>query len=216
MEEGRVFARLDPPLDAGEEAGGGGSRSNGRRPSPRTSKHFLETLEIAAEKRNRINAEIAAETVRLISEGGEQVGIVGRAEALGIAEEAGLDLVEISPNTEPPVCRLMDFGKFLFQQNKRRAAARKKQVQVQVKEIKFRPGTEEADYQTKLRNLRRFLAHGDKTKVTLWFRGREMRHQELGAKLLKRVEADLEELAKVEQYPRMEGRRLSMVLTPRK
>jgi len=154
--------------------------------------------------------------MRLISESGEQIGIVGRAEALGIAEEAGLDLVEISPNTEPPVCRLMDFGKFLFQQNKRRAAARKKQAQVQVKEIKFRPGTEEADYQTKLRNLKRFLAHGDKTKVTLWFRGREMRHQDLGAKLLKRVEADLEELAKVEQHPRMEGRRLSMVLTPRK
>ena len=154
--------------------------------------------------------------MRLISESGEQIGIIGRAEALGIAEEAGLDLVEISPNTEPPVCRLMDFGKFLFQQNKRRAAARKKQAQVQVKEIKFRPGTEEADYQTKLRNLKRFLAHGDKTKVTLWFRGREMRHQDLGAKLLKRVEADLQELAKVEQHPRMEGRRLSMVLTPRK
>ena len=154
--------------------------------------------------------------MRLIAENGEQVGIVDRTGALGMAEVAGLDLVEISPNTEPPVCRLMDFGKFLFQENKRRAAARKKQVHVQVKEIKFRPGTEEADYQTKLRNLRRFLSHGDKTKVTLWFRGREMRHQELGAKLLKRVEADLHELAKVEQYPRMEGRRLSMVLTPRK
>ena len=172
--------------------------------------------EIAAEKRNRVNAEIVAETVRLISDGGEQIGVVDRTEALGIADEIGLDLVEISPNTEPPVCRLMDYGKFLFQQNKRRAAARKKQTNVQVKEIKFRPGTEEADYQTKLRNLKRFLAHGDKTKVTLWFRGREMRHQELGAKLLKRVESDLQELAKVEQYPRMEGRRLSMVLTPRK
>ena len=176
----------------------------------------MEAREIAAEKRNRINAEIVAETVRLIAEGGEQVGIVGRAEALAMADEAGLDLVEISPNTEPPVCRLMDFGKYLFQQNKRRTAARKKQAHVQVKEIKFRPGTEEADYQTKLRNLKRFLSHGDKTKVTLWFRGREMRHQELGARILKRVEADLQELAKVEQYPRMEGRRLSMVLTPRK
>ena len=154
--------------------------------------------------------------MRLISGDGEQIGIVDRAEALAAAEEAGLDLVEISPNAEPPVCRLMDFGKYLFQQNKRRAAARKKQAQVQVKEIKFRPGTEEADYQTKLRNLKRFLAHGDKTKVTLWFRGREMRHQALGAKLLQRVEADLQELAKVEQYPRMEGRRLSMVFTPRK
>ena len=183
---------------------------------PRTYEPFLETLEIAAEKRNRVNGEIVAETVRLISDSGEQVGIVDRADALSAADEAGLDLVEISPNAEPPVCRLMDFGKFLFQQNKRRAAARKKQAHVQVKEIKFRPGTEEADYQTKLRNLKRFLSHGDKTKVTLWFRGREMRHQELGARLLKRVEADLQELAKVEQYPRMEGRRLSMVLTPRK
>ena len=154
--------------------------------------------------------------MRLISEEGEQIGIVGCTEALGIADEAGLDLVEISPHTEPPVCRLMDYGKFLFQQNKRRTAARKKQAHVQVKEIKFRPGTEEADYQTKLRNLKRFLSHGDKTKVTLWFRGREMRHQELGAKLLKRIEDDLQELAKVEQHPRMEGRRLSMVLTPRK
>ena len=154
--------------------------------------------------------------MRLISDGGEQLGIIDRADALSAAEEAGLDLVEISPNAEPPVCRLMDFGKFLFQQNKRRTAARKKQANVQVKEIKFRPGTEEADYQTKLRNLKRFLSHGDKTKVTLWFRGREMRHQDLGAKLLKRVEADLQDLAKIEQYPRMEGRRLSMVLTPRK
>lgn len=154
--------------------------------------------------------------MRLISESGEQVGIVSKSEAVSAAEEAGLDLVEISPNTEPPVCRLMDYGKYLFQQNKRRAAARKKQANVQVKEIKFRPGTEEADYQTKLRNLKRFLTHGDKTKVTLWFRGREMRHQEIGAQILQRVEADLQELAKVEQYPKMEGRRLSMVLTPRK
>ena len=154
--------------------------------------------------------------MRLIADDGEQVGIVDRAEALSTADTAGLDLVEISPNAEPPVCRLMDFGKFLFQQNKRRVAARKKQANVQIKEVKFRPGTEEADYQTKLRNLKRFLVHGDKTKVTLWFRGREMRHQDLGARLLQRVEVDLQELAKVEQYPRMEGRRLSMVLAPRK
>ena len=145
-----------------------------------------ETPEIAAEKRNRVNAEIVAESVRLISESGEQVGIVDRTEALGMAEEAGLDLVEISPNTEPPVCRLMDFGKFLFPAEQATRRREKKQAHVQVKEIKFRPGTEEADYQTKLRNLRRFLSHGDKTKVTLWFRGREMRHQELGARLLKR------------------------------
>lgn len=138
------------------------------------------------------------------------------SEALALAEERGFDLVEISPNAEPPVCRLMDYGKFLFQQNKKRAAAKKKQQLIVVKEVKFRPGTEEADYQTKLRNLKRFLTHGDKTKVTLWFRGREMRHQELGMKLLERVEADLEELAKVEQFPKLEGRRMSMVLSPRK
>jgi len=110
----------------------------------------------------------------------------------------------------------MDYGKFLFQQNKKRQAAKKKQQQVQLKEVKFRPGTEEGDYQTKLRNLKRFLNQGNKTKVTLWFRGREMAHQDLGSRLLKRVEADLEELAKVEQFPRLEGRRLSMVLSPRK
>ena len=154
--------------------------------------------------------------MRLIGAEGEQLGILGTPEAMNLAEEVGLDLVELSPNAEPPVCRLMDFGKFQFQQNKKRQAARKKQQQVQVKEIKFRPGTEEGDYQTKLRNLRRFLNHGDKTKVTLWFRGREMRHQELGLKLLKRVESDLLELAKVEQFPRLEGRRMSMVLSPRK
>ena len=133
-----------------------------------------------------------------------------------MADERGFDLVEISPTAEPPVCRLMDYGKFLFQQNKKRQAAKKRQQQIQVKEVKFRPGTEEGDYQTKLRNLKRFLRHGDKTKVTLWFRGREMRHQELGIKLLERVEADLEELAKVEQFPKLEGRRMSMVLSPRK
>ena len=137
-------------------------------------------------------------------------------QAMATAQELGLDLVELSPNAEPPVCRLMDFGKYLFQLNKKRQAARKKQQQVQIKEVKFRPGTEEGDYQTKLRNLKRFLNHGDKTKVTLWFRGREMRHQELGMKLLKRVEGDLDELAKVEQFPKLEGRRMSMVLSPRK
>ena len=138
------------------------------------------------------------------------------SQAMTLAVEAGMDLVELSPNADPPVCRLMDYGKFQFQQNKKRQAARKKQQQVQVKEVKFRPGTEEGDYQTKLRNLKRFLNHGDKTKVTLWFRGREMRHQELGLKLLQRVEADLMDLAKVEQFPRLEGRRMSMVLSPRK
>lgn len=137
-------------------------------------------------------------------------------QAMELATEREFDLVEIAPHADPPVCRLMDFGKHLFQQNKKRQAAKKKQQLVTVKEVKFRPGTEEGDYQTKLRNLRRFLTHGDKTKVTMWFRGREMRHQELGMKLLQRVEADLDELAKVEQMPKLEGRRMSMVLTPRK
>lgn len=133
-----------------------------------------------------------------------------------MAEGAELDLVEIAPFADPPVCRVMDYGKFLFQQNKKRQAAKKKQQQTQLKEIKFRPGTEEGDYQTKLRNLKRFLEQGNKTKVTLWFRGREMAHQDLGSRLLKRVEADLLDLAKVEQMPKMEGRRLSMVLSPKK
>lgn len=142
--------------------------------------------------------------------------MLSREQALALAEEARLDLVEISPLADPPVCRIMDYGKFLFQQNKNRQAAKKRQQQIQLKEIKFRPGTEEGDYQTKLRNLKRFLTQGNKTKVTLWFRGREMAHQDLGARLLKRVEEDLVELAKVEQFPRLEGRRLSMVLAPKK
>ena len=173
-------------------------------------------LDIAADKKNRVNGDIVVEEIRLIGEDGAQLGVMPTTEALTNAQDLGLDLVELSPNAEPPVCRMMDFGKYIFQLNKKRQAARKKQQQVQVKEVKFRPGTEEGDYQTKLRNLKRFLNHGDKTKVTLWFRGREMRHQELGLKLLKRVEGDLEELAKVEQFPKLEGRRMSMVLSPRK
>ena len=176
----------------------------------------MEGWNIAAEKKNRINDEITSREIRLIDAEGGQKGVVSLEDALAASEEVGLDLVEISPQADPPVCRLMDFGKFLFQQNKKRQAANKRQQQVHVKEVKFRPGTEEGDYQTKLRNLKRFLNHGDKTKVTLWFRGREMRHQELGLKLLQRVEADLDELAKVEQFPKLEGRRMSMVLSPRK
>lgn len=154
--------------------------------------------------------------MRLIDAEGEQVGVITLEEAKSLAEEAGLDLVEVSPTAEPPVCRIMDYGKFLFEESKKRHAARKKQKQIHVKEVKFRPGTEEGDYQVKLRNLKRFLNNGDKTKVTLRFRGREMAHQELGMKLLKRVEADLEELAVVEQFPKMEGRQMVMVLAPRK
>jgi len=139
-----------------------------------------------------------------------------RAEALKIAEDAGLDLVEVSPNATPPVCRVMDYGKYLFEKNKSQQAAKKKQKQIQLKEVKFRPGTDEGDYQVKLRNLTRFLEHGDKAKVTLRFRGREMQHQDLGRDLLERVRTDLEELASVEQFPRMEGRQMIMVLAPRK
>ena len=139
-----------------------------------------------------------------------------RAEALKIAEDAGLDLVEVSPNATPPVCRVMDYGKYLFEKNKSQQAAKKKQKQIQLKEVKFRPGTDEGDYQVKLRNLMRFLEHGDKAKVTLRFRGREMQHQDLGRDLLERVRTDLEELASVEQFPRMEGRQMIMVLAPRK
>lgn len=154
--------------------------------------------------------------MRLVSEEGEQHGIVPIEDALRIAEEAGMDLVEVAPGAKPPVCRVMDFGKFKFEQNKKQHDARKKQKQIQVKEIKFRPGTDEGDYQVKLRNLIRFLKEGDKTKVTLRFRGREMAHQDLGMKLLQRVEADLEEYALVEQYPKLEGRQMIMVLAPRK
>jgi len=154
--------------------------------------------------------------VRVIGADGAQAGILSIAEALQIAEEATLDLVEIVPNSEPPVCRVMDYGKFLFEENKKRHAAKKKQKQTQVKEIKFRPGTEEGDYQVKLRNLIRFLTAGDKAKVTLRFRGREMAHQELGLELLKRVQNDLESMATVEQFPKMEGRQMVMVLAPAK
>lgn len=133
-----------------------------------------------------------------------------------IADEAGMDLVELVPNADPPVCRIMDFGKFLFEQNKKKQAAKKKQKQIQIKEVKFRPGTEEGDYQVKMRNIQRFLDHGDKVKVTLRFRGREMAHQELGSRMLERIEGDLTEQATVEQMPKMEGRQMIMVLAPRK
>jgi translation initiation factor IF-3 len=137
-------------------------------------------------------------------------------DALRTAESSSLDLVEVAPNAEPPVCRIMDYGKFVFEQNKKAQSARKKQKQTQIKEIKFRPGTEEGDYQIKLRNLVKFLTAGDKTKVTLRFRGREMAHQELGVALLRRVQKDLEEIGVVEQHPALEGRQMVMVIAPRK
>ena len=175
----------------------------------------LEEYGIAT-KTTRINEDIKVPEVRVIDDEGEQLGILNTAEALELAESKELDLVEVSPDAKPPVCRIMDHGKFLFEENKRKHAAKKKQKQVQVKEVKFRPGTEEGDYQVKLRNLTRFLSNGDRAKVTLRFRGREMAHQDLGMKLLKRVQADLEELGTVEQFPRMEGRQMVMVLSPKK
>ena len=169
-----------------------------------------------AAQRPPINENITAREVRLIGADGEQIGIVSIQEALAAAEEVKLDLVEISPDAAPPVCRIMDYGKHIFEKKKQQAAARKNQKQIQIKEIKFRPGTEEGDYQVKLRNLIRFLSDGDKAKVSLRFRGREMAHQELGMELLKRVEADLIEYGTVEQHPKMEGRQLMMVIAPKK
>jgi len=177
---------------------------------------FWRGPNIAHEKKNRKNEQIEAPEVRLIGSDGEQVGIVPLEEALDTAKEAALDLVEVVPNAEPPVCRIMDYGKFRFEQSKKKNAARKKAKQIQIKEVKFRPGTEEGDYQVKLRNLQKFLEQGDKTKVTLRFRGREMAHREIGTRLLERIRDDLSELATVEQFPKMEGRQMVMVLAPRK
>jgi translation initiation factor IF-3 len=152
--------------------------------------------------------------VRLIGEGGDQLGIVSISEALKAAVEVKLDLVEIAPDADPVVCKILDYGKRVFEAKKGKAAAKKKQRRMHVKEMKFRPGTEEGDYQVKLRNLTRFLNDGDKAKVTLRFRGREMAHQELGMVLLKRIEEDLAEIGTVEMFPKMEGRQLTMVLAP--
>ena len=164
----------------------------------------------------RRNEEIDATEVRVIDSSGEQRGVLPIREAIEVALDEGLDLVEVSPNTDPPVCRIMDFGKYLFEQNKKAQSARRKQKQVHVKEIKFRPGTDEGDYQIKLRKLIAFLEVGDKTKITLRFRGREMAHKELGANLLARVREDLDEYGTVEQMPQMEGRQMVMVMAPRK
>ncbi|MCL2162400.1 MAG: translation initiation factor IF-3 [Betaproteobacteria bacterium] len=169
---------------------------------------------MAQEKKQRVNEEISAPEVRLVGEDGEPIGILSLRAALEAAEEAGLDLVEIAPMAQPPVCKVMDFGKFRYQEQKKAHEARLKQKQVQVKEIKLRPGTDENDYQIKLRNLRRFLEDGDKCKVTLRFRGREMAHQEFGLRQLERIKADLEDIAQIEQMPKMEGRLMVMVVAP--
>jgi translation initiation factor IF-3 len=154
--------------------------------------------------------------VRVIGADGSQIGVISIAAANKLAEDAELDLVEIAPTAKPPVCRIMDYGKFKYRESKKQHEARLKQKQIVVKEVKFRPGTDDGDYKIKLRNLMRFLDEGDKAKITLRFRGREMAHQEFGIRLLERVKADLVEHAVVEQFPKMEGRQLVMVLSPKK
>ena len=175
----------------------------------------MEGLAIAGTKEQRLNDDITYEQIRLVSDSGEQLGILSPDEARKIAEERGMDLVEIAPNAEPPVCRLMDYGKYLYASAKKKQESKKKQKQITVKEIKFRPGTDIGDYDIKVRNLTKFLDAGNKVKVTLRFRGREMAHQELGMEMLKRVEEDLKEIGIVEQMPKMEGRQMVMVLAPR-
>lgn len=176
----------------------------------------MGVIDIATDRKHRINGEIRANEVRLIGIDGEQLGMVKVAEALALSEEHEVDLVEIAPNATPPVCRLMDYGKFRYQEQKRQQEARAKQKVVQLKEVKFRPATDEGDYNVKLRNVRRFIEEGDKVKVSLRFRGREMAHQELGMRVLERVRDDVEEICQVESFPRLEGRQMVMVLAPRK
>ncbi|MBN2752306.1 MAG: translation initiation factor IF-3 [Rhodospirillaceae bacterium] len=163
----------------------------------------------------RVNQDITAQSIRLIDAEGEQVGVVTRDDALARAFAVGLDLVEISPNAEPPVCKILDYGKFKYEIQKKRAEAKKKQKVIEIKEIKVRPGIDDNDYNIKMRSVHRFLEEGDKVKVTLRFRGREMAHQELGVKVLDRIRDEVADLAKVEQYPKMEGRQMIMVIAPR-
>lgn len=176
----------------------------------------MEEILIAQERAQRLNAEITAREVRLIGVEGQPLGIVSITDALQQAEAAELDLVEIAPQAAPPVCRIMDYGKFRYQEQKKAHEAKLKQKQIQVKEIKFRPNTDDGDYNIKMRNLLKFLDEGDKAKITLRYRGREMAHQEFGQRLLERVKADTAEHAVVEQFPKMEGRQLIMVLAPKK
>ncbi len=166
--------------------------------------------------KNRVNEQIEHPEVRLIAEDGKQVGVVSIQEALSAAEKAALDLVEMVPDAEPPVCRIMDYGKHLFEEKKKRTEVRKRQRQSTVKEIKIRPTTEDGDYQVKLKALRRFLADGDKAKITLRFRGRELAHQELGMRLLDRLKVDLSDCGQVEQEAKFEGRQMIMVIAPAK
>jgi translation initiation factor IF-3 len=164
----------------------------------------------------RRNDEISAPMLRVIDANGAQAGVMTRGEALQMALTAELDLVEVSPTAEPPVVRVMDYGKFLFEQNKKAHSAKRKQKVIHIKEVKFRPGTEEGDYQVKLRNLTRFLTEGDKAKITLRYRGRELVHQEIGRRLLERIVGDLAPYGQIEQHPMMEGKQLIMVIAPKK
>lgn len=177
----------------------------------------MEGFTISSSKTSRINQEIRVKDgkVRLIDADNQQVGVVNIFEALAMAEAAGLDLVEISPQAEPPVCSIMDHSKFLYEQKKKKSIAKKKQVRTELKEVKFTPATGEADYQVKLRNILRFLEHKDKVKVSLRFRGREITHQEVGRKMLRRLQADLTEHAVIEQIPKMEGRQMIMIVGPK-
>jgi translation initiation factor IF-3 len=163
----------------------------------------------------RINEEIGVMRVRLVDQRGQMVGVVARNEALTMAVNAGLDLVEIAPNADPPVCKILDFGKYKYEEQKKRNEARKKQKIIEVKEIKLRPGIDDHDYEVKRRSMVKFIEEGDKVKVTMRFRGRELAHQELGMDVLMRVRGDLDEIAKVEQMPRMEGRQMTMVVSPK-
>lgn len=176
----------------------------------------MEDSRISTEKKPRVNEEIRVPEVRLIGADGEQLGVIPTQQAIKMSEESGLDLVEVSPEAAPPVCRVMDYGKYKFEVSKRKAAARKKQKQIQIKEIKLRPATEDADYKVKLRNISKFLEEGDKAKVTIRFRGREMSHPELGMQLLQKMIAELGDQAVVEQSPKFEGRQIVMVLGPKK
>jgi translation initiation factor IF-3 len=177
---------------------------------------FFGGFTIAQNKAHRLNEEITVPEIRLQGVEGEQLGVMSIRAALQLAEEAGVDLVEIAPLAKPPVCRVMDYGKFKYQEQKRAHEAKLKQKQVQVKEVKLRPGTDENDYQIKLRNMTRFLEEEDKVKVTLRFRGREMAHQEFGMRQLERIKADLEAIGQVEQMPKMEGRQMIMIIAPAK
>ena len=163
----------------------------------------------------RVNEQIEAEKVRVVNADGEMVGVISKEEGIEIAFEVGLDLVEVSPNADPPVCKVLDYGKYKYEAQKKANEARKKQKVIDVKEIKMRPGIDEHDYQVKMRSVRRFLDEGDKVKMTIRFRGREMAHQELGMKVLDRVREDVDELAKVEQFPKSEGRLMTMVIAPK-